>query len=90
MRVTLPLLRVLTALLDGERYGLDLAKSAGLTTGTVYPILQRLESDGWVASRWEQIDPVAEGRRPRRYFALTKTGAREAHKLLDETRDAIN
>jgi len=68
-----------------SRYGLDLSKEAGLPSGTIYPILARLEATGWVASEWETIDPVAAGRRPRRYYILTAEGERAARSALQET-----
>jgi PadR family transcriptional regulator, regulatory protein PadR len=47
----------------------------GLQPGTAYPILLRLEHEGWVASRWEDIDPRAEKRPARRYYRLTASAA---------------
>ena len=79
---------VLAALLaepSHQRYGLDLAKEAGLPSGTIYPILARLESRGWIESEWEDIDPVVEGRRPRRYYRLTGEGEAAARRELEET-----
>jgi DNA-binding PadR family transcriptional regulator len=61
-----------------EHYGLEIANAAELKSGTIYPILARLERAGWVVSEWEQIDPVAEGRRPRRYYRLSQAGAERA------------
>ena len=42
-----------------------------------YPILLRLEHEGWVASHWEDIDPRAEKRPARRYYRLTAGVAAE-------------
>lgn len=73
--------RILAALRDDARYGLDLVEVTGLSSGTVYPTLGRLEKRGHVRGRWE--DPalaVEEGRPRRRYYELTPEG-REA---LDE------
>ncbi|MET8146086.1 helix-turn-helix transcriptional regulator [Sphaerisporangium sp. NPDC005288] len=70
---------VLRALLDEpgtQRYGLEVCEATGLPSGTVYPILARLEQIGWVESRWE--DPaahVSEGRPRRRYYTITADGA---------------
>jgi PadR family transcriptional regulator, regulatory protein PadR len=64
-----------------DLYGLEISKQAGLPSGTLYPILARLEQAGWIESEWEVIDPVRAGRRPRRYYRLTgegEVGAREA------------
>jgi PadR family transcriptional regulator, regulatory protein PadR len=86
-RMTLPTLKVLKALLAdplGEHYGLEIAKQAGLKSGTIYPILTRLESYGWVTSDWEDIDPVLAGRRPRRYYRLSAAGADRARHHLRE------
>lgn len=72
-RMTIPTQLVLLAFLDNpdqERYGLELAELAGLATGTIHPILARLERVGWVCSRWEQIDPGEKGRPRRRYYRL--------------------
>ncbi|GAB2565790.1 PadR family transcriptional regulator [Paractinoplanes abujensis] len=71
------MLRVLAGLLaepGAQRYGLELMQQSGLPSGTLYPILARLERAGWVESRWEEIDPVAEGRPSRRYYRLTADG----------------
>ena len=82
--MTLPTKVVLAVLLDApaaDHYGLDIAEKAGLKSGSLYPILGRLEDRGWLASRWEDIDPAAEGRPRRRYYRLTADGyslAREA------------
>jgi DNA-binding PadR family transcriptional regulator len=57
-----------------DRYGLELMHDTGLASGTLYPILVRLERAGWVESQWETIDPVAQGRPARRYYRLTPTG----------------
>lgn len=76
-QITGPVLLVLNALANEPsrlRYGLDLAQETGLKPGTMYPVLARLERYGWVISKWEDIDPHAEGRRPRRYYQLTPVG----------------
>ena len=52
--MTIPTQRVLRALLDDpdtERYGYELGELADLRTGTVHPILARLEGLGWLQSR---------------------------------------
>jgi len=63
--MTIPTQRVLEALLAdpcAELYGIEIGDAAGLPSGTVHPILARLEGLGWVTSRWEDIDPSAAGR----------------------------
>jgi PadR family transcriptional regulator, regulatory protein PadR len=72
-RMTLPTQRVLRTLLEEpsrEMYGLEICASAGLPSGTIHPILARLEQIGWVRSHWEKIDPRQEGRPRRRYYRL--------------------
>jgi PadR family transcriptional regulator, regulatory protein PadR len=83
--MTIPTQLVLEALLDepqAERYGLEIGDAAGLRSGTVHPILARLEAYGWLASRWEDIDASAEGRPARRYYKLTADGALAARAAL--------
>lgn len=86
---TQALLAVLLADPATRRYGLDLSKEASLPSGTIYPILARLEAAGWVESEWEVIDPVAEGRRPRRYYTLTAEGELVARSSLQETAERL-
>src|SRR5436309_365796 len=87
VRMTIPTMRVLKALLDEPtkaHYGLEMAKAAKLPGGTIYPILARLETAGWVTGEWEDIDPATEGRRPRRYYRLTRLGTLSAQEELEE------
>ena len=83
--MTIPTQRVLETLLaDHERelYGLEIGEAAGLRSGTVHPILARLEGYGWVVSRWEDIDASTEGRPARRYYTLTAEGVQAARAAL--------
>ena len=75
MRMTAALERVFRVFLDdpaAQRYGYDLMKAAGLPSGTLYPLLARLQARGVVASAWET--PRQDGERPRRYYHLTGEG----------------
>src|SRR6201987_5296246 len=87
VRITLQTLQVLKVLLTDpldEHYGLEISRESGLPTGSIYPILTRLEAAGWVTSAWENIDESRQGRR-RRYYRLTAEGAKSA---LDEVANA--
>ena len=86
-RVTPATLDVLEVLLDQsvEHYGFMIAKSAHLPTGSVFPILARLERVGWVTSYWEDIDPDSRGAR-RRFYRLSADGVRAARQVLAERR----
>jgi PadR family transcriptional regulator, regulatory protein PadR len=66
---------VLRAIAAGHRYGFDIMDAAGLASGTVYPVLRRLEAAGLLRSHWEQADRSLEGGRPRRrFYAVTEEG----------------
>lgn len=81
LRMTLTAQLVLRALLADphrEVYGREVMQGAGLASGTVYPILARLEAEGWVSARDEEIDKRAEGRPARRYYKLTEAGIENA------------
>lgn len=83
--MTIPTQLVLRALLsdaDSELYGVEIGAAAGLPSGTVHPILARLERIGWVTSRWEDIDPSVEGRPARRYYKVDAQGAEAARNAL--------
>jgi PadR family transcriptional regulator, regulatory protein PadR len=89
-RVTSATLDVLEALMgpDEELYGLKIAQNAGRKTGSVYPILARLEADGWVESRWERDERDDRGPR-RRYYRLNPDGLTAARALLIKNRGVI-
>lgn len=75
---------VLHALGRGHRYGFDVIEQTGLTSGTVYPALERLERRGFARSRWEDAEVAhREKRPPRRYFEITDEGKRELIGALD-------
>ena len=81
VRITLQTLQVLRVLLTDpldEHYGLEISRESRLPTGSIYPILTRLEAAGWVTSAWEDIDESKQGRRRRRYYRLTAEGAKSA------------
>jgi DNA-binding PadR family transcriptional regulator len=84
MRLTYPTALVLQALLDGHHHGFDIMAATGLPSGTVYPILRRLDAEGCVRARWEK-DAVArkEQRPPRRYYELTTGGRTVAHEARE-------
>jgi PadR family transcriptional regulator PadR len=66
---------ILHAVASGSRFGFDIMDATGLTSGTVYPSLDRLEGLGLLESTWEAPDIARrEKRPPRRYFRLTAPG----------------
>jgi PadR family transcriptional regulator, regulatory protein PadR len=67
-------LRALAATPDREMYGLEIMRAASLPSGTVYPLLARLEAEEWLSSRAEGIVTQAEGRPARKYFRITPAG----------------
>jgi PadR family transcriptional regulator PadR len=81
-------LRILLEEPGESHYGLEICEKAGFRSGTVYPVLARLEKCGWLQSAWEQ-DPGADGgtapgltRPRRRYYRFSTNGAAEARDLL--------
>ena len=77
MKLTAPLervLRVFLADITARHYGYDLMKAARLPSGTLYPMLARLQDEGLVTSEWEPQTPDAGGRPPRKYYQLTGAG----------------
>ena len=76
---------VLHSVALGSRFGFDIMAATGLTSGTVYPTLDRLEQAGLLKSRWED-EPAAHaaGRPARRYFHLTAAGATSLEAALQK------
>ena len=75
-RLTRPTALVLYAVSHGIRHGFDIIDATGYPSGTVYPILRRLEDAGMLRSSWEPVTAArAEQRPPRRYYQVTAAGA---------------
>jgi DNA-binding PadR family transcriptional regulator len=93
-RMTIPtqlVLRTLLAEPTQEMYGLQICEQAGLPSGTIHPILARLEREhGWLESRWEDVRPEEEGRPRRRYYRLTEDGAERARIGLAQAATSIS
>ncbi|MER5338222.1 PadR family transcriptional regulator [Micromonospora sp. NPDC049460] len=75
---TVDVLRVLVDS-DRPRWGLEIIKVTGRPSGSVYPLLERLERNGWVTSHWED---ETDRRGPRRrMYQLTADGAVAARRV---------
>jgi PadR family transcriptional regulator PadR len=88
LRMTLATQLTLRAMLaepTREMYGLQICQAADLPSGTIHPILARLERLGWLESRWEDAVPQEEGRPRRRYYKLTEDGGERARIALAQT-----
>ena len=78
---------ILSLLSKGESYGYALIQEVKRlsgekiewTDGMLYPVLHRMEREGWIKSRWGE----AENGRKRKYYSLKKDGK----KALKEQRD---
>jgi PadR family transcriptional regulator len=89
LRMTDATLDVLEVLLgpDEDLYGLKIANAIQRPTGSVFPILARLEQFGWVTSEWEVSEPSVRGPR-RRFYRLSPQGLGAARSALAERRPA--
>ena len=78
-------LRVLRFMIEQPRAshsGAEIAKATKVGSGTLYPLLARLEAAGWFTSQWEDVDPHEAGRPRRRLYKLTGVGQRRAREAL--------
>jgi len=62
----------------GGLSGAEIARATGLASGTLYPILFRLEKSGWFKSHWEEVSPSEVKRPRRRLYVVTALGEAEA------------
>ena len=75
---------ILSILLNGENYGYQIIQSVKRISGgtlewsdgMLYPVLHRLEKDGFIRSQWKMSD----GGRLRKYYTITETGKEELEK----------
>jgi PadR family transcriptional regulator len=78
---------ILSLLSRGESYGYALIQAVKelsgnrieWTDGMLYPVLHRMEREGWIQSRWRE----SENGRKRKYYSIKKDGK----KALEEQRD---
>ncbi len=56
----------------GPEYALEISRRTGLSVGTVYVHLARMEQAGRVTSGLENIDPAVAGRPQRRFYRLRR------------------
>jgi DNA-binding PadR family transcriptional regulator len=71
------------ALLEKDMYGYAMVKhieSLGykVEENTLYPLLRRLEKNGWIASKWDLTED-----RPRKFYSITAAGRTLRAALLD-------
>ena len=64
--------------------GAEIARATGLASGTLYPILFRLEKSGWLQSEWEDANPSAMKRPRKRLYRVTATGESESQSAFRE------
>lgn len=64
--------------------GADIMRAVHLTSGTVYPLLARLETGRFLCSRWERATAASLGRPRRRLYSITVGGLRMATASLME------
>jgi DNA-binding PadR family transcriptional regulator len=70
------------ALLEKDMYGYAMVRTVrdlgyGVEENTLYPLLRRLEKNGWVKSKWD----VSEDR-PRKFYGITDEGRSLRTELL--------
>jgi PadR family transcriptional regulator PadR len=90
--MTLQSLKVLQAFLDdpaARLAGADIQRAAHLASGTLYPILFRLEAAGWLRCSWEQVNPSEAGRPRRRLYVITPLGVRRAGEEINALRPGL-
>ena len=76
---------VLVALLNAGSewsHGYQLARDAGVKSGTLYPLLIRLRDQGYLDAEWQQ--PTEAGRPPRHAYRLTAAGLELAERIFSE------
>lgn len=90
LNITPKMARILKIFLEDPeqpRYGFELMKLTGIPSGSLYPMLARLEEAGWLIRGKEEIDPRAAGRPPRLNYTITGTAAVAAVRRLEALSD---
>jgi len=79
---------ILSLLSEGESYGYAIIQKVKTcskdrirwTDGMLYPVLHRMEAEGWITSRWS----VAENGRKRKYYAIKRDGKRALQRQREQ------
>ena len=78
---------ILHAIASGSQFGFDIMNATGLTSGTVYPTLDRLEHAGLLKSHWEsEAQAHGEGRPARTVLQADRDGRDALTAALDKHR----
>jgi PadR family transcriptional regulator, regulatory protein PadR len=64
--------------------GAEIGRMTKLKSGTLYPILFRLEKAGWLESNWEDGDPTVLGRPRRRLYRITGLGVKKGQEAYSK------
>ncbi len=88
------ILLILSLLEETDRYGYEIIKELELRSdkafqfkeGTLYPVLHKLENDGYVKS----YRAKGERGRDRKYYSITKSGKKTAYKGKGKVGDIFN
>jgi PadR family transcriptional regulator, regulatory protein PadR len=84
----LKVLRYFLSELGRRRSGAEIASVTKVGSGTLYPLLARLESAGWLSSEWETLSPSELGRPRKRFYQLTGLGQSRARTALSDVQIA--
>lgn len=79
-RQTLDILEALLARPSQWHHGYAISRQTGVPSGTLYPVLMRLDKLGWLETKWEESAP--QGRPPRHLYRLTGNGREWAREEL--------
>lgn len=89
IRMTHATALILRALATGHRHGFEIMEVSGLPSGTVYPVLRRLEKALVAESDWESEETARDAGRPkRRVYRLTESGQLVAERARQRLADA--
>lgn len=86
---TIKVLGVFSSWPEDGLSGAEIARVTDLRSGTLYPILLRLEQAGWLKSKWEEGDPKELGRPRRRLYWVTGLGVKKVKATCGEVTAAI-
>lgn len=83
--ITPKMARVLKIFLEDPgqpRYGFELMKLIDMASGSLYPMLAKLEGAGWLVRGKEDIDPHVVGRPARTHYTITGAAVSASHVQL--------
>lgn len=86
IKLSIPMLKVLKLFLEQPEkplFGFQIVNKIHINQSTVYPLLIKLETAGYLKAYWEKLDPTILDRPRRRYYQIRSEAKAKIIKMFE-------